>query len=43
MGTTDTLSDGTVTAFYTDKADVIYDTGTTLMYGPSKIVSQVTA
>lgn len=43
VGTTETLADSTVMGYYTAKTDVIYDTGTTLMYGPDSIVSTVVA
>eukprot|EP00347_Sterkiella_histriomuscorum_P018543 403345111 len=41
VGSTEKLSDGTVMGYYTDSAEVIYDTGTTLLYAPDAVTSLV--
>jgi hypothetical protein len=41
VGTSNTFSDGTTSAFYTDATEFIIDTGTTLLYTPSGYASSI--
>lgn len=41
VGTTEVLSGGTVMGYYTDVSEAIFDTGTSLLTGPSSVISEM--